>query len=271
MAGNDGGGAPALIDIRRATVWRNETRVFHDLTLSIAQRESTVLLGPNGAGKTTLMQLLTRKLYPVHQPGSWVRILGRERLSVRDLYQCIGFVSHELQNAFLMGHTGREAVLSGLTASIGTRALVHVTFSTAQHEIAAAVMDRLGVTGLADVRFDRMSTGQQRRILLARSLVHDPESLILDEPASGLDPGAAFRFVDLMREQLRAGRTIVLATHHVAEIPPEIDRVILMKDRRVLRDGAKRHVLTPAGLSELYDTPVDLIERNGFYLPVPGS
>ncbi len=259
-----------LIEIRGATVYRNETRVFDDFSLTIEQGESTVLLGPNGSGKTTLLQLLTRKLYPVVRDGSWVRIFGRENFSVWDFYRDIGFVSHELQHDFLINVTGLDTVLSGFTASIGTRGL-RQTFDAEQRRAAEAVMARLGVVSLAGVRFDRLSTGQQRRLLLARALVHDPATLVLDEPASGLDVGAAFRFVAILRQQLRTGRTIVLATHHVAEIPPEIERVVLMKDRRVLHDGPKREVLTAANLSELYDTPLGVVERNGFFLPVPAG
>lgn len=259
-----------LIDIHRATVYREGRRVFDDLSLTIAQGESAVLLGPNGSGKTTLLQLLTRKLYPVVREGSWVRLLGRERLSVWDLYRHIGFVSHELQHAFVRAMSAREAVLSAFTASVGLQGLRHDLTDT--HRVAAdALLARFGVADLAQTRFDRLSTGQQRRVLLARALVHDPQALILDEPASGLDLGAAYRFVGLLREQLRAGRTVVLATHHVGEIPPEIRRVVLMKDCRILADGLPGEVLTSARLSELYGTAIRVVEQDGFVLPMPGD
>lgn len=260
--------AAPLIDIRGATVYRQNKRVFDDLSLTIDQGERTVLLGPNGSGKTTLLQLLTRKLYPVVRPGSRVRILGSERLSIWDLYRVIGFVSHELQHEFLRDLCAREAVLSGFTASVGLRGL-RFRATGDQARAADALMARFGVADLAERRFDRLSTGQQRRVLLARSLVHDPDALILDEPAAGLDLGATFAFIGLLREQLRAGRTVVYATHHVGEIPPEIERVVIMRDCRVLCDGPKREVLTQARLSELYDTPVRLLERDGFYATLP--
>ena len=270
--GRDGSGpaAPALIDIHNATVRREGNTIFRGFGLRIEQGQSTALLGPNGAGKTTLLRLLTRELYPVVRDDSHVRILGKERFSVWDLRRDIGIVSHELQHAFVRGLPGLEVVLSGFAASIGLRG---VGFDPGANDraAAAAVMRRLGVGELAAVRFDRMSTGQQRRVLLARALVHEPDALVLDEPAAGLDMKMAHGLVDILRELMRAGRTIVLATHNVAEIPPEIEHVVMLKDCRVFRDGDKARVLNAATLSELYDTPLRVVREHGYYLPLPVS
>ena len=257
-----------LIDIHNATVYRQRHKVFENLSLRIDQGQSTALLGPNGAGKTTLLRLLTRELYPVQRPDSHVRILGKELFSVRDLRRTIGIVSHEMQHQFLRALPGLEVVLSGFAASVGLDG-VNCTISDGQRAAALATMARLGVEQLAQTRFDRMSTGQQRRTLLARSLVHDPASLVLDEPTNGLDLQMAHDYLRILRELIRAGRTIVLATHHVAEIPPEIDRVVMLKHCKVFRDGPKAEVLTSENLSELYGTPVHLVRERGFYFPLP--
>jgi iron complex transport system ATP-binding protein len=129
----------------------------------------------------------------------------------------------------------------------------------------------LGVAGLADRPFGRMSTGQQHRFLLGRALVHSPEALLLDEPTSGLDISSTFRYLDKVRRLMQEGTQLILVTHHIHEIPPEITRVIFMRNGRVVADGEKSELLTSSGVSGLFDCGVELIERNGFYQTVPGS
>lgn len=260
---------PLLIDIRNATVYRERKRVFENFSLEIEQGESTALLGPNGAGKTTFLRLLTRELYPVVMPDSHVRILGKELFSVWDLRRSIGIVSHEMQHTFLRALPGLEVVLSGFAASVGLAGVNHPLTALEKHS-ALAMMERLGVGQLTHTRFDRMSTGQQRRVLLARSLVHEPHALVLDEPTVGLDLEMAYHYLRILRELIRAGRTVVLATHHVAEIPPEIERVVMLKNCEVFRDGSKQELLTSSNLSELYNTPVRVVQQHGYYVPLPG-
>lgn len=260
--------ADPLIEIHNATVWQGSTRVFTDFSLSIEQREHTAVLGPNGAGKTTLLKLLSRELYLVVAPDAYVRVLGKERWNVWDLRKHIGIVSHDLQMEYLKGTRGRDVVLSGFSASIGIHG-VSRTFTSAEREAALRVIERLGVSALADKRLGHMSTGQQRRFLLARALVHEPHTLILDEPTAGLDLSAAFYYLHTIRSLMASGVSVVLVTHHINEIPPEISRIVLLKDGEVVADGNKRDVLTQARLVALYGTPLRLLEADGYFVALP--
>jgi len=257
-----------LIDINNATVYRGDTRVFHGFSLSLAERENTAIIGPNGAGKTTLLKLLNRELYPVHEPGSHVRILGRERWNVWELRRSLGVVSHDLQTHYLGYVRGIEVVLSGYYASVGV--YDYQSFDAGQIENARRVVDRLGVADISDRVFETMSTGQQRRFLLGRALIHQPRHLVLDEPTSGLDLRATFQYLDVIRRLMQEERTILLVTHHIHEIPPEIDRVILMAGGRIVGDGPKADVLTDARLSELFEVPIHVVSANGYYQTLPG-
>lgn len=261
---------PPLIDIHDATVWRGDTRVFDGLTLRVMPGEHTVILGPNGAGKTTLLKLLTRELYPVRRKGSRVRIEGRERFDVWALRRRLGVVSHDLQHEYRERTSGLDVVLSGFRSSIGIAGIDH-GLGRAEKERAREIMRALGVESLGGTPLGSMSTGQQRRCLLARALVHDPRVLVLDEPTAGLDLAAAFQYLGIVREQIRAGRTIVLVTHHVNEIPPEIERAVLLDRGRVVADGAKARVLTDENLSALYRTPVRVHRADGFFVALPGE
>ena len=198
-----------------------------------------------------------------------MRIWGRERWDVKELRPNMGLVSHDLQMRYKSWVTGWEVVLSGFDASIGL--WPHQSFDEAQQERASEVINDLGIASLTSRRLAAMSTGEQRRFLLARALVHDPGVLILDEPTSGLDIKACFQYIDTIRRLMARGKTIVLVTHHIHEIPPEIDRIVLLDRGRVIRDGSKTDVLTAPVLGRLFGIPLELVEVNGFYQVVPAD
>jgi iron complex transport system ATP-binding protein len=257
-----------FIEIERATVYRGDTCVFHDLSLAIDEGTHAAILGPNGAGKTTLLKLLAGEAHPVPHDETHIRLFGEEQWNVWDVRKRLGLVSHDLQHQYMEQVTGLKVVLSGYYASIGTYA--HQDFTYAQISRAHAVMEELGIGFLIDRRFADMSTGEQRRCLLGRALVHDPVALVLDEPTSGLDLTATFHYLDLVRGFMKKGKTVLLVTHHIHEIPPEVERVLLLKEGRVLRDGDKAQVLTDANLSLLFGCSVALAQANGWYQAFPG-
>lgn len=258
-----------LIEIRDATVFRGDTRVFDNFSLRIGQHEPAVILGPNGSGKTTLLKVINRELYPVHKDRPTVLILGKATWNVWDLRAHIGIVSHDLHSRYPDRTTGLDVVVSGFLSSIGVRGLLAQRIGTNHRNRARKVMADLGVAAFIDTPLRHMSTGQQRRCLLARALVHDPQTLIFDEPTAGLDIAAAFDYMRRIRALAAAGKNIVLVTHLLNEIPPDIDRIILLREGQIVADGTKSEVLTEARLSYTYDTPVRVANVDGYYLAYP--
>ena len=261
---------PKLIEIRAATIWRGSTCVFEHLSLDIEQHERVAILGPNGSGKTTLLKTINRELYPVSMPGSYLRILGRDRWNVWELRKRIGVVSNDLHQRYTPTTTAIEVVVSGFHSSIGVHGILADRVTREQVDSARKTLDELGIDDLRKTPLNRMSSGQQRRCLLARALVHDPLTLILDEPTSGLDFAASFDYLDRIRRLARDGRNIVIVTHHLNEIPPEIDRIILLQEGKVVADGSKSEVLTSEMLSTVYETAIRVAEVDGFFLAYPG-
>ena len=182
-----------LIDIRNATIYRGETKVFENLDLTIEQHEPAAILGPNGSGKTTLLKVINRELYPVHQEGSKVSILGRETWNVWELRSHIGIVSHDIHARYQDKTNGLSVVVSGYLSSVGIHGSLASRISPQQVRRAKEIMADLGIDSLQKTPLRKMSTGQQRRCLLGRALVHDPDTLILDEPTAGLDSRGKFR------------------------------------------------------------------------------
>lgn len=262
------GTSPPILDIQHATVYRGETRVFSDFSFALHEGEHAAIVGPNGAGKSTLLKLLSGEVHPLALDDTRVNLFGQERWSVWDVRKQLGIVSHDLQRDYLICAEGLNVVLSGFYASNDT--YDHQTFSQEQIARAQDVMRELRIDQLAGRTFGHLSTGEQRRFLLGRALVHDPSVLVLDEPTSGLDLKACFQYLDLLRAQIGRGKTILLVTHHLHEIPPEIERVVLLKEGEVVADGAKANLLTDVNLSRLFDQPVTLVRANGWYQALPG-
>lgn len=246
-----------FLEICNATVWRGNTAALTDFSLKLRTRESVAILGPNGAGKSTFLKLLTGEVRPEADPRSSCRLFGDELWSLEELRHRIGVVMPEEVARFHPDDLASDTVLSSLRGAYGrTR---DMRFSRDEKSRAAAAMEFLGVAHLAGRGFGELSSGERRRLLIARSLVHEPEILVLDEPSTALDFSASLHLISTLRALLTQGRTLVWVTHHPGEIPPEIDRVILLKDGRIFADGAKRKVLCKSVLRELYD--VDLHVR----------
>lgn len=260
-----------LIEIHDATIWRGRTRVFENLNLRIDQHERVAILGPNGSGKTTLLKTINRELYPVVREGSWVRILGREKWNVWDLRKHIGIVSHDLHQRYRPDTTALEVVVSGYLSSIGIHGMLADRISGEQVRTARRILRDLGIAELEERPLKSMSTGQQRRCLLGRALVHGPDTLILDEPTTGLDFAASFDYLQRIRELARRGCNIVIVTHHLNEIPPEVERVILLDAGTVSADGPKASVLTAERLSDVYRAQIRVAEVDGYFLAYPGT
>lgn len=243
---------------------RGGTRVLDGLTFRIATGENVAILGPNGSGKSSLLKLLTRELYPVANDGPYaMRILGRETWDLFELRRRLGIVSNDLQADFARECSGWEAVASGFFSSVGLWSRHRLT--RAMEAQVWRVLDRLEVAPLADRRMNSMSAGEARRMLIGRALIHDPDALVLDEPTTSLDLRAARDFRATLRKLVRAGTSLVLVTHALEEVIPEVSRVILLREGRVFRDGPKKEVLTAGNLSELYRMPVRIEAENGVY------
>ncbi len=258
-----------VIDIHNVTAYCGRTCALTGLSLKVAKGCNTAILGPNGSGKSTLMKLLSSALYPVFDRDSHVKIFDRDRWNVMELRTRLGIVSDDLQHDYLPEALGLNVILSGFYASINTWR--HQQFSRDDLEKAESVMALLGIGELKERPFRAMSTGQQRRFLLGRAMINDPDALLLDEPTAGLDISASLYYFETVRSFMRSGKTVLLVTHHLHEIPPEIDRVVLLKEGRIVSDGKKSDVLTSEALSSLFDYSLQVMAVNGYYQVLPAS
>src|SRR5688572_1133441 len=268
--------SPPVLQLSDATVIKDDRPILDGLTLTIAADEHTAILGPNGAGKSALVRVLTHEDRPLARDAGPppVRVFGSDNWDVFHLRSQLGIVSSDLHHRFVFGNNeGRvmaeAAVISGFFATQGI--LRYGAVTPEMRRRTAEAIERMGVTHLARRRLDEMSSGEARRVLLARALVTAPRALILDEPTTGLDLVARHAFMERVRQVARDGTTLILITHHIEEIVPEIERVLLLRDGRIVADGPKRSVLTTEQLGRLFDAPVAIDEEDGYYYARPGG
>jgi len=253
----------SLLSLAHVTVMRGDRVALHDINLEIACGEHVCILGPNGGGKSTLIKTITRECYPLVREGSCISILGRARWDIFELRSMLGIVSPDLLASCTTDATGRDVVLSGFFSS--TRIFPHHHPDPKHLALAKETLARLGIAHLADRAVAEMSSGEAKRTLIARALVHKPATLLFDEPSSALDIGAQLQLRETMRELAKSGLGILLVTHHVSEIIPEIERMILLREGRILADGPKSAVITEEQLSNLFGVAVRLGQNDGYF------
>ncbi len=254
---------PPLLELRNVSVVRGENLALDQVSLRIASGEHVCILGPNGCGKSTLIKTITRECYPVQRDDSAIAILGRSVWNIFELRPQLGIVSPDQLAACTTDATGMDVVLSGFFSS--TRIFPNHQPVAEHRERAKAALSRLGIMHLADRPVVEMSSGEAKRTLIARALVHEPKTLLLDEPGNALDISGQLELRATLRELANAGLSIVLVTHHVAEIIPEIERVVLLQKGRVVADGPKEDVLTSEQLSALFGARVRVFREDGYF------
>lgn len=259
--GKSGTNNTEFLELRNVNVARGDRVVLHDINLGIRAGEHVAILGPNGCGKSTLILAITCQIYPIVLPGMSVRIFGRERWDLTQLRRHFGVVSAGPMGGELPGErtavtSGLDAVIAGFFSASSLWPNLHVTGEMRAR--AWEALERMEATRLAEQLVGTMSAGEKRRILIARALVHRPQQLLLDEPSNALDLAAQRELRETLRGLAREGTGLVMVTHHLGDILPEIERIILMRDGRIVADGPREELLTEARLSDLFRTPVHI-------------
>jgi iron complex transport system ATP-binding protein len=261
--------SPSLIEFDNVSLVRGNTRILDRICLSIPQAQNVAIVGPNGSGKSTLLKLLMKFFYPsvVDGASGAVRVLGNSDWNVWELRKHLGFISSEIDQHFCQGRSARltafQAVLTGFFAS--ELEPNPNCYSDDMKSEADRLLRWFRMESLRDQPVGHMSTGERRRVLLARALVFRPKALVLDEPTSGLDLLARARLLDEVQRLSRTGTQVVLVTHYLEEILPGMERVVLLKRGQIFFDGLLSDGLTEPRISDLYDAPIKIArDRNGF-------
>jgi len=253
---------PPLLEFEKVTVIKGDRNVLDSLSVTIREGEHIAILGPNGAGKSSFIKAVNREYYPQPNEDVVFRIRGEEFWDVFAMRSFIGCVSNDLQYTYTRDVSGREVILSGFFSSIG---LFNHTITPAMEKRTDEILHFLEINHLQDRPMTEMSSGEARRFLIGRALVHRPTALILDEPTTSLDLHALHTFRNLIRKIAQSGTGIILVTHNLHDIIPEITRIILMKDGKFVGDGRKEVMLTDTRIGELFNVPLHVRKEGDWY------
>jgi iron complex transport system ATP-binding protein len=258
----------SIIELKHVNVARGENIVLHDVSFTVKAGEHLAILGPNGCGKSTLLKTITCELYPIVKPETSVRIFNRERWDLTQLKRLMGMVATDLLGRHTLTTTGFDAILTGFFSS--STLWPNLTVTAAMRERAEEILVLVGAVALRDKLVGEMSAGQQRRVMIGRALAGtgvdgQAQMLLLDEPSNALDLSAQRDLREMLRTLAQRGVAILLITHHIADILPEIDRIVMMREGRIVADGKKEELLTSEKLSGLFDGEISLSERDGYF------
>lgn len=251
----------AVVDLAGVSIVRNGSTLISDITWEVDEADRWVVIGPNGAGKTTLLQVISAQIHP---SSGVAGVLG-EVLGVVDVFELrprIGLTSAALAERIPRGERVHDVVV---TASYAVLGRWRERYDELDHERADELLGQLRIDALADRTFGTLSEGERKRVQIARALMTDPELLLLDEPAAGLDLAGRETLVNTLGElaQDHYAPASVLVTHHVEEIPTGITHAMLLKDGKIVAAGPLRDTLTAENLTKTFDVELSLTEADG--------
>lgn len=257
--------ADGALELRNVSVVRDGRKILDSITLDIGLGENVAIIGLNGSGKTTLLKLLRGDVLPFYdqEDPSVIKIFGESNWNIFELRNKMGVVSMDLQNQFRPDTKVFEVIMSGYFGSLDIFRNVNVTDAMIKKAYEMATM--MGIEDLLERKIECLSLGEMRRTLIARALVTDPILLVLDEPMTGLDIVMNSRFRQMFDILIERGISIMMITHDLTDIPLCVDRVIMLKNGKILADGKKSKVLNSYTVSEVYGEPIKVECTNGIY------
>jgi len=246
-----------LLQLHNVSLWRNSTIILKNINLTVNTGDQWAVLGPNGSGKSFLMNIIATLVFP---SDGQVVIAGETlgEVNVWDVRKHIGIVSDYLQTHYPQETMVAEVVASGFFSSMG----LYQELSPAMEQKALTILQSLELAHYAQTPFGKLSYGEQKRVLIGRALVYDPDILILDEPCNGLDIKTREEFLQQLTMLIKTGKHIIYVTHHVDEIMPWINRVLLLNNGQCMYAGTKNILLNEGVISKVMGCSVGIFKHN---------
>jgi len=249
-------------EAKKINCFKNGYRVIKNLDLKISYSENVILIGPNGSGKSSLIEVINRNIYPVVANQSTLKIFDKEFINLWELRKRISTVNNDIKNRINPNLQVFDLILSGL---YGKYCYVS-NKSASDHYKVESLMENMNISNLSKKYFSYLSDGEKQISLIARALIKKPEILILDEPIANLDYKSKFFVVDKVDELSTLNTKILSVTHDISTITKIYDRVIMLKDGKIIADGDQNKVINSKNLNKLYGIDVEVIENNGFWI-----
>ena len=248
-------------EAKNINCFKNGFRVIKDLNLKIAYSENVILIGPNGSGKSSLIEVINRNIYPVITNKSKLKIFNKELINLWELRKRISTVNNDIKNRINPNLQVFDLILSGL---YGRYCFIKNKSERDSYKVEK-IIKKMNISNLSKKYFSHLSDGEKQISLIARALIRKPDILILDEPIANLDYKSKFLVVDKINELSKLNTKIFCVTHDISTITKIYDRVIMLKDGKIIADGHQKTVLNSENLNNLYGIDVELTKNDGLW------
>ena len=248
-------------DAKNINCFKNGFRVIKDLNLKISYSENVILIGPNGSGKSSLIELINRNIYPVVANESKLKIFGKELINLWELRERISTVNNDIKNRINPNLQVFDLILSGL---YGRYCYVQKKSEKDSYKVEK-IMKKMNISNLSKKKFSYLSDGEKQISLIARALIKKPKILILDEPTANLDYKSKFFVIDKVNELSKLKTKILCVTHDISTITKIYDRVIMLKDGKIIADGDQNMVMNSENFNKLFGIQVEVTNNNGLW------
>ena len=254
-------------ELRNIDAYIEGRKILSNINLDLSYGENTVILGPNGSGKSTLLKLLNRSIYPIVSNSSSFKLFNKENINLWDLRKKIGFYLKEMDQRINNGVQLYDVIVSGFTGTFNSR--YYKLLSKIEKDKINKLINEWGLNNIIKNEFKSLSDGQRRRALLARALVYEPNILVLDEPFCNLDLKSTFILNQNLNRLIDNKVNLLYVTHNLDSILAKTNRVILIKEGKVLKDGIPNELISSQVLSDLYNISINVTEEKGYWRMVP--
>ena len=254
-------------ELKNINVYIDKKEVLSNINVSLNDDENTLILGPNGSGKSTFLKLFNRSIYPITSKHSSFKLFNKENINIWDLRKKIGFLFKEMEQRVNNGVTLYEVVSSGFTGIFNSR--YSNLLSEKEKFKINNLINEWGLSNIIHNEFHSLSDGEKRRVLIARALVYEPNILVLDEPFCNLDIKSNFILNKNLNKLIDQSVNIVYVTHNIESILPRTNRLILIKEGKILKDGSPNELLNSKTLSDLYNISIKIIKQEGHWRMIP--
>tara|TARA_Y100001968_G_scaffold202155_1_gene185639 strand:- start:2097 stop:2894 length:798 start_codon:yes stop_codon:yes gene_type:complete len=239
---------------------RESKKLFNCLSLKFKYNENVVLIGPNGSGKSSIIDLIIRNIYPIHKNNSSLKIFGREKINIWEIRKKLSYLNTDLQSRIYPSSTVLEVILSGIN---GKTRVIESEISSEAEKKANDSLKILDLEKYSMSLFGNLSDGLKRRVLLARAIINKPKILILDEPCIYLDFKSKYIILDYLSKIIRTGTSVLIVTHSIENIIPEIDKVVIINEGLVVKQGTVSECIESQILSDVFNMQVQVKRIRG--------
>ena len=248
-------------EAKNINCFKNGFRVIRNLNLKIAYSENVILIGPNGSGKSSLIELINRNIYPVITNDSKLKIFDQELINLWELRKRISTLNNNIKNRIHPNLHVFDLILSGL---YGRYCYIQNKSERDSYKVNK-IMKKMNISNLSKRNFSNLSDGEKQISLIARALIKKPKILILDEPIANLDYKSKFFVIDKINELSKLNTKILCVTHDISTITKIYDRVIMLKDGKIIADGDQNKVINSENLNKLFGIQVEVTKNNGLW------